>query len=121
MINESLYHKLDYTFKNEKTIISNGNEYIRSQQNKGTTSAISQSLIYKKSNHNVFLISGHYFRFSQTFAGIGGDNKFLKHDFEIKYFTLSRIEEFNTKKFVLPNSLQKIIGLILIVKMAYYK
>ena len=86
LINDFLYYKLDYTFKNNKIITNSSNEYVKSQQNKGSTSSITQSLIYKKSHHRKFLMSGYYLKVSQSLAGIGGYNKYIKHEFEIKYF-----------------------------------
>jgi outer membrane protein insertion porin family len=85
---EYLKHQLSYTFErnNISNVDSNASVYIKSQEGLNSSSIIGQSFVYDKRDSKMAPTSGLMLRFNQSFAGVGGDNTFLKHELKTDYY-----------------------------------
>lgn len=87
-IKEDLTHDIDYTIKkdNLKASLLTSSRFITEQIGKFTTSSIGQTLTYDKTDSRIVPKNGYIISGSQEYAGLGGDNKYLKHEVDAKYF-----------------------------------
>ncbi len=85
---EYLKHQLHYTYErnNISNVDANASLYIKSQEGQNSASIIGQSFVYDKRDNKMAPTSGLMLRFSQDFAGVGGDNTFLKHELRSDYY-----------------------------------
>lgn len=85
---EDLTHDIDYTIKKDKLSIdkSTTSIFIAEQVGKFTTSAIGQSLTYDRTDNKIIPKNGYILSASQEYAGVGGNNHYLKHEVDGKYF-----------------------------------
>lgn len=79
---EDLNHSVSYTIKQENLTVSKAQHsaFIREQIGKFTTSTASHSLTLNKLDNNYAPKSGFLASATQEYAGIGGNNKYLKHE-----------------------------------------
>ncbi len=87
-LQEKLQHSVNYTLRenNVTDVRPEASTYIREQVGKNINSSISHSLTYDDRNNKLDPSSGYYFRFSEEFAGLGGDSRYLKHDVKASYY-----------------------------------
>ncbi len=87
-LSEHLQHQLRYSLqKNEITNIdANASVYIQQQAGKDTVSMLGHSLIYDERDNRFNPSNGYSWRFNQDFAGLGGDNTFLRHELQGEYY-----------------------------------
>lgn len=87
-LGEKLRHSLRYSAeKNEiDNIRSDASPFVKAQEGENTTSMIGQSLIYEDRNNKFDPTSGSYLRFNQDVAGLGGDDRFLRHEVQGEYY-----------------------------------
>ena len=86
-INNFLYHKIIYTLRKENISTSaQANPFVKAQPNKSLLSSLGHSLIFDKLDNRIFPTSGYIFKFNQTIGGLGGNENYVKHDFEGRYF-----------------------------------
>ncbi len=87
-LSEHLTHQLRYSLqRNEITNIdSNASIYIQQQAGEDTVSMVSQSLVYDERDNRFNPTAGYSWRFNQDFAGLGGDNTFLRHEIQAEYY-----------------------------------
>jgi len=87
-LSEHLLHQLRYSLqKNEITNIdTNASIYIKEQAGTDTVSMLGQSLVYDERDNRFNPNSGYSWRFNQDFAGLGGDNTFLRHELQGEYY-----------------------------------
>lgn len=87
-LQEKLQHLVTYSIRenNVTDVLPGASIYIREQVGSNVNSSISQSFIYDDRNNAMDPSRGSYFRFSQEFAGIGGDSRYLKHDVKASYY-----------------------------------
>lgn len=85
---EKLKHQLRYGIeKNEiSNVDSDASIYIKQQEGKNTTSMVGQSFIYDDRDNKFTPNSGLYWRANQDIAGLGGDDKFLRHELQTEYY-----------------------------------
>ena len=87
-LSEKLKHSIRYDI--EQNEISNiGNDasiYIREQEGKNTTSLVGQSFIYDGRDNRFTPTSGWYWRVNEDVAGLGGNDKFLRHEVQSEYY-----------------------------------
>lgn len=87
-LSEKLKHSIRYEI--EQNNISNiGNDasiYIRQQEGKNTTSLVGQSFIYDGRDNRFSPTSGWYWRINEDIAGLGGNDKFLRHEVQSEYY-----------------------------------
>ena len=87
-IKEDLSHEIDYLIKRD---ILNAPDYSSSrflieQMGKFTTSAVGQTITYDQTDSRIIPKNGYIISGSQEYAGVGGNNKYLKHELDTKYF-----------------------------------
>ena len=87
-LSEYLKHQLRYNL--EQSTISNvdstTSQYILQQVGTDTASIIGHSLIYDKRDSKLAPTSGYDLKVSQDFAGIGGDDVFIRHEVKGDYY-----------------------------------
>lgn len=85
---EKLKHQIRYGY--EKNEISNvdpaASIYIKQQEGENVTSLVGQSFIYDGRDNRFTPNSGLYWRANQDIAGLGGDDKFLRHELQTEYY-----------------------------------
>ncbi|MEZ5691848.1 MAG: outer membrane protein assembly factor BamA [Rickettsiales bacterium] len=87
-LQERLQHSVNYSLR-ETDITDVHPEtsiFIKEQEGKNVNSAISHALTYDSRNNKLDPSSGYYLKFSQEFAGIGGDSKYLRHELKASYY-----------------------------------
>ncbi len=87
-IRERLQHSLYYSFRsNDITDVkATASRFIRDQQGKASNSAVGHAFTYDDRNNKFDPTNGYYLKFSQEFAGLGGDARYLKHDVRTSWF-----------------------------------
>ncbi len=87
-LSEHLKHQLRYTY--EKTNISNVDDlasiYIKQQEGEDAVSSVGQSFIFDARDNKFNPTSGYSWKLSQDVAGLGGDDKFLRHEIQAEYY-----------------------------------
>ena len=87
-INDDLYHNLHYTLKSEKiTREDSATVFIKSQPHKSLASSVGHSLTYDKLDSRINPTKGYILRFSENFAGVGGNVKYLQHQLYGSFYT----------------------------------
>ncbi len=87
-IAEDLSHDIDYTIKRD-VLSSPGNScciLLTEQIGKFITSSIRHTVTYDHLDNRIVPKNGYTISGTQEFAGIGGNNKYLKHELDSKYF-----------------------------------
>ncbi|MFK7973521.1 MAG: outer membrane protein assembly factor BamA [Rickettsiaceae bacterium] len=88
-INNDLSHDIEYMIKTDhlKTTKDKASSiFIKEQMGKFLTSSIENTLTYDKTDSRIIPKNGYILSGSQTWAGLGGNVKFLKHDLEGKFY-----------------------------------
>lgn len=87
-ISERFKHQLRYTFEETEisNVASNASQYIVQQQGRNANSILGHSLIYDTRDNRNNPTSGYSIRFNQDFAGLGGDNTFIRHEIRSDYY-----------------------------------
>jgi outer membrane protein insertion porin family len=87
-LGEYLKHQFHYTLEKSEisNVDTNASIYIKEQEGVNTASILGQSFIYDKRDSKMAPTSGLMLRFNQDFAGIGGDNTFLRHEMKADYY-----------------------------------
>lgn len=101
-ITEDLSHEIEYSIKQDrlKTPVTNSTSiFIIEQMGTFTTSSVTNSLTYDRTDSRVLPKNGYLLTGSQEFAGLGGNTKFLKHEMDGKYF-----KSFSENKYTLKFS-----------------
>lgn len=82
-----LFHNVYYSYRHDhlKVKTPTGSHYIKEQQGKINTSAVGHSLTYDRTDNRSFPKNGYMISGSQEYAGVAGDNKYLKNEIEAKY------------------------------------
>jgi outer membrane protein insertion porin family len=87
-ITDDLSHEVEYSIKRDelKAPADSASIFIKEQMGKFTTSAISQSLTYDRTDSRILTKNGYLLSGTQEFAGLGGNTKYLKHEIDGKFF-----------------------------------
>ena len=87
-ITEHLRHTLRYSLNSQEIsdVDATASAFIRRQEGKNITSLIGQNFVYDTRDSIRNPGEGFLLRFAQDFAGIGGDNVFLRHDATAVYY-----------------------------------
>ncbi len=87
-LGEKTKHQLRYQI--EKSEITNidpaASIYIRAQEGTNVTSLVGHSIIYDDLDSRFAPTKGLYARFNQDIAGLGGDDRFLRHEVQSEYY-----------------------------------
>lgn len=87
-INEHLHHDMHYRIENIDitNVDANASRYIKDQEGTNTSSIIGHDLTWDTRNNRFETTEGSYLRLSQDFAGVGGDSRFVRHEFKAATF-----------------------------------
>ncbi len=87
-IAEDLSHEIEYTIKKEhlSSPTTSNSMFLNEQMGKFTTSAIGHTITYERLDSRIIPKNGYVISGTQEFAGVGGNNKYLKHELDGKYF-----------------------------------
>jgi outer membrane protein insertion porin family len=87
-ITDDLYHNLGYTIKRDKLTVDKvtASTFIAEQAGKFTTSAIDHTLTYDRTDSRIVPKNGYIVSASHQYAGVGGDNNYLKNELDGKVF-----------------------------------
>lgn len=87
-IKEDLSHEIDYLIKRDTLSAPSPSSSIFLQEQMGEfiTSAIGHTIAYDQRDSKIIAKNGYLVSVSQEYAGIGGDNKYLKHEVDGKYY-----------------------------------
>ncbi|MEY4463572.1 MAG: outer membrane protein omp1 [Pseudomonadota bacterium] len=87
-IKEDLGHEIDYLIKRD--ILSapspSSSIFLNEQMGRFITSAIGHTITYDQRDNRIVPKNGYLVSGTQEFAGVGGDNKYIKHEVEGKYY-----------------------------------
>ncbi len=85
---EDLSHSIEHTLKKDQLKAPSGSSsrFLVEQVGKFTTSSLSHTLTYEKLDSRVIPKNGYVISGTQEYAGLGGNNKYLKHEVDAKYF-----------------------------------
>jgi outer membrane protein insertion porin family len=80
--NERLSHGFNYRIAQDtiSNVNSTSSVYLQEQEGKSTTSAIGHTLAYDTRDSKLEPSEGYFIRFGNSFAGLGGSEKFIKTD-----------------------------------------
>jgi outer membrane protein insertion porin family len=81
-ITETLFQTWSYTLREDKVtdIASNASLAVQEQEGEFITSSIGQSLLYDKRDNRLNPTAGYFVELGNTFAGLGGDSRYLKNE-----------------------------------------
>lgn len=87
-LQEKWQHALRYSFRstNISDIQPEASTYIVQQAGANTTSSVGQSFTYDDRDSKTAPTSGYYLTLNQEVAGLGGDDKFLRHEIKTSYY-----------------------------------
>ncbi len=87
-IKEDLSHKIDYLIKRDILSATSplSSRFLQAQMGKFITSAIGHTIAYDQRDSKLLTKNGYLVSISQEYAGIGGDNKYLKHEVDGEYY-----------------------------------
>ena len=87
-IAEDLNHEIDYIIKREVLTSPTTPNSIFLNEEMGTfiTSAVGQTLTYDRTDSRIIPKNGYILSGTEEYAGLGGNNKYLKHYLDAKYF-----------------------------------
>ena len=91
-LSERLRHSVSYTIKSDEVsdISPTTSRFIREQEGQMITSAISHRLTYDLRDSIIDPTEGYVIRFGQELAGLGGDNRYIKHTLRYgHYFSIA--------------------------------
>ncbi|OFZ46514.1 MAG: outer membrane protein assembly factor BamA [Bdellovibrionales bacterium RIFOXYB1_FULL_37_110] len=106
------YTRLFFTYKFEDTTLSDVKDpTIDANTENGVASSVKTSLVFDKRNNRFEPTDGFYLGVSSEFAGVGGDKKWLRNDFDGRYYNniyndfvfrnqvyLAKMEEINSQE-----------------------
>ena len=87
-LKEKLSHQLYYSYRDNKItdIDPLASLFIRRQEGRWRNSSLGHTLTYDDLNNRQEPTSGYFASFTQEFAGLGGDAKYVKHEGKANYF-----------------------------------
>lgn len=87
-LSEHLKHQMRYTYEDSRigNIQPGASIFILQQQGQDVTSMIGHSLIYDERDSKQNPTSGYYWRVNQDLAGLGGDDRFIRHELQGEYY-----------------------------------
>lgn len=81
-LTENLRHALRYTLRNDEIadVDEDASEFIQDEEGDRWTSLVGQTLTYDRRDTRFLPSGGYLLRLDQDVAGLGGDNRFLRHE-----------------------------------------
>ncbi|MES2984763.1 MAG: outer membrane protein assembly factor BamA [Pseudomonadota bacterium] len=87
-LSEHMKHQLRYTIEESKisNVDVNASTYIKQQEGTSLVSMVGQSFIGDYRDNKFNPTTGYYWRINQDVAGLGGDDKFMRHEVQGEYY-----------------------------------
>jgi len=87
-LQEKLQHTVYYTIHQNtiSNVPSNASIFIQEQAGTNSTSAVGQTLAYDQRDNKQNPTKGYFASITQEVAGLGGDDKYLKHEIKASYY-----------------------------------
>lgn len=87
-LTENLRHGVRYTLRNDTihNVDSDASRFIQDEEGDRLTSLVGQTFTYDRRDTRFLPSDGYYLRLDQDVAGLGGDNRFIKHDGRADYY-----------------------------------
>jgi outer membrane protein insertion porin family len=87
-LSEKWKHQVRYSYEQSEisNIDVNASQFIQRQAGKTSTSAVGHSFIYDDRDNPQLPNNGLYVRLNQDLAGLGGDDRFIRHEIQSEYY-----------------------------------
>ena len=87
-LTENLRHAVRYTLRADEIqdVDDDASVFIKEAEGETTTSLVGQTFSYDRRNERFLPSEGYYLRFDQDVAGLGFDNRFLRHELRAEYY-----------------------------------
>ncbi len=87
-LSEKLQHQIRYNYElsNITDVQANASTYIRNQEGENSASIFGHSFIYDGRDNRLAPTSGYFWRMNQDLAGVGGDDRFIRHEIQGEYY-----------------------------------
>ena len=87
-LTENLRHSVRYTLRADEiqNVDDNASIFIQDEEGERSTSLVGQTLSYDRRDVRFLPSEGYYLRLDQDLAGLGGDNKFIRHEVRGEYY-----------------------------------
>ncbi len=87
-LSERLQHSVYYGYEQNsiENIAFNASRFIKDQEGENVTSLVGHSITYDDRDNRFAPTEGWYWRVSQDVAGVGGDDKFVRHELKTEYY-----------------------------------
>ena len=87
-VSEHMKHNMYYRFEeiDITDIDADASRFIKDQEGANTSSLVGHSLTWDTRNNRFDTTDGNYLRLSQDFAGLGGDSRYIRHEFKSASF-----------------------------------
>jgi outer membrane protein insertion porin family len=87
-LTENFRHGVNYTLRDDSihNVDNNASVFIFDDEGDRVTSAVGQTFTYDKRDTKFLPSSGYYAKLDQQVAGLGGDNRFIKHELQADYY-----------------------------------
>lgn len=87
-LTENLRHSVRYTLRDDSihNIDDDASIFIKDEEGHRITSLVGQSFSYDRRDDRFLPTTGYYVKLDQDVAGLGGDNRFLRHEVRAEYY-----------------------------------
>ena len=87
-LTENLRHSVRYTLRADQidNVDDDASVFIKEEEGEYTTSLIGQTFSYDRRDVRFLPSEGYYIRFDQDLAGLGFDNRYIRHEVRLEYY-----------------------------------
>ena len=87
-LTENLRHSVRYTLRADEiqNVDDDASVFIKDEEGERTTSLVGQTFSYDRRDVRFLPSEGYYIRFDQDVAGLGFDNRFIRHELRLEYY-----------------------------------
>ena len=87
-LTENLRHSVRYTLRADEiqNVDDSASIFIQDEEGERSTSLVGQTLSYDRRDVRFLPSEGYYLRVDQDLAGLGGDNRFIRHEVRGEYY-----------------------------------
>ena len=87
-LTENLRHAVRYTLRADEihNVDNNASVFIKDEEGERTTSLVGQTFSYDRRDERFLPSDGYYIRIDQDVAGLGFDNRYLRHELRAEYY-----------------------------------
>jgi outer membrane protein insertion porin family len=87
-LTENLRHSVRYTLRADEiqNVDDSASVFIQEEEGERSTSLVGQTLSYDRRDVRFLPTEGYYLRLDQDVAGLGGDNRFIRHEVKGEYY-----------------------------------